>query len=38
MVNFLNFVTDDLGVDGITISPGFAYERAPDQDHFIKEI
>ena len=36
MVNFLNFVTDDLGVDGITISPGFAYERAPDQDHFIK--
>ena len=36
MVRFLNFVTDDLGVDGITISPGFAYERAPDQEHFIK--
>ena len=36
MVKFLNFVTDDLGVDGITISPGFAYERAPDQEHFIK--
>ncbi len=34
--NFLNFVTDDLHVDGITISPGFAYERAPDQEHFIK--
>ena len=27
MVKFLNFVTDDLGVDGITISPGFAYEE-----------
>ena len=34
--NFLNYVTDKLKVDGITISPGFAYERAPDQEHFIK--
>ena len=33
---FLNYVTDELRVDGITISPGFAYERAPDQEHFIK--
>ncbi len=24
-----------LGVDGIMISPGYAYERAPDQDHFL---
>jgi hopanoid biosynthesis associated radical SAM protein HpnH len=24
-----------LGVDGITVSPGYAYERAPDQDHFL---
>lgn len=24
-----------LGVDGITISPGYAYERAPDQEHFL---
>jgi hopanoid biosynthesis associated radical SAM protein HpnH len=23
------------GVDGITISPGYAYERAPDQAHFL---
>jgi hopanoid biosynthesis associated radical SAM protein HpnH len=23
-----------LGVDGITVSPGYAYERAPDQQHF----
>ncbi len=25
-----------LGVDGITVSPGYAYERAPDQAHFLK--
>ena len=24
-----------LGVDGITMSPGYAYERAPDQEHFL---
>jgi hopanoid biosynthesis associated radical SAM protein HpnH len=24
-----------LGVDGITVSPGYAYERAPEQDHFL---
>ena len=33
---FLNYVTEELKVDGITISPGLAYERAPDQQHFIK--
>ena len=25
----------DLGLDGITVSPGYAYERAPDQQHFL---
>ena len=24
-----------IGVDGITVSPGYAYERAPDQQHFL---
>jgi hopanoid biosynthesis associated radical SAM protein HpnH len=24
-----------LGVDGMTVSPGYAYERAPDQAHFL---
>jgi hopanoid biosynthesis associated radical SAM protein HpnH len=24
-----------LGIDGITVSPGFSYERAPDQAHFL---
>ena len=32
---FFDFVTDDLGVEGITVSPGYAYERAPDQEHFL---
>ena len=25
----------ELGVDAITVSPGYAYERAPDQHHFL---
>jgi len=25
----------ELGTDGITVSPGYAYERAPDQQHFL---
>jgi hopanoid biosynthesis associated radical SAM protein HpnH len=25
----------EIGVDGITLSPGYAYERAPDQKHFL---
>jgi hopanoid biosynthesis associated radical SAM protein HpnH len=32
---FFDFVTNHLGVEGITVSPGYAYERAPDQDHFL---
>ncbi len=36
MEKFLDYVTKELKVDGITISPGFAYERAPNQQHFIK--
>lgn len=31
---FLDFVRD-LGVEGVTIAPGYAYERAPDQQHFL---
>jgi hopanoid biosynthesis associated radical SAM protein HpnH len=26
----------ELGVDGMTISPGYSYAWAPDQDHFLK--
>lgn len=25
-----------LGVEGMTISPGYSYEKAPDQEHFLK--
>jgi hopanoid biosynthesis associated radical SAM protein HpnH len=34
LAEFLTFCTDELGV-GISISPGYAYERAPDQEHFL---
>jgi len=29
-----DFLTE-LGVEGMTLSPGFSYEKAPDQDHFL---
>jgi hopanoid biosynthesis associated radical SAM protein HpnH len=32
---FFTYATDDLGVEGITVSPGYAYERAPDQENFL---
>ena len=30
----LDFLNDELEVDGIQISPAYAYEKAPDQEHF----
>ena len=33
--DFFDFAMSDLNVEGITVSPGFAYERAPDQEHFL---
>lgn len=32
---FFDFCMNELKVEGITISPGYAYERAPDQEHFL---
>lgn len=32
---FFDFATD-LGVEGITVSPGYSYERAPDGEHFLR--
>jgi hopanoid biosynthesis associated radical SAM protein HpnH len=26
----------EIGVEGMTISPGYSYEKAPDQEHFLK--
>lgn len=31
---FLDHVTA-MGIDGVMISPGYAYERAPDREHFL---
>jgi len=31
---FFDFASG-LGIEGITVSPGYAYERAPDQEHFL---
>jgi hopanoid biosynthesis associated radical SAM protein HpnH len=36
VAEYLDFVCFDLGVEGVTVSPGYAYERAPDQKHFLK--
>ena len=34
VARFFDAVTE-MGIDGITVSPGYAYERAPDQAHFL---
>jgi hopanoid biosynthesis associated radical SAM protein HpnH len=31
----LDFINDELEVDQMMISPAYAYEKAPDQDHFM---
>ncbi len=31
----LDFLNDDLKVDAMMISPAFAYEKAPDQEHYL---
>ncbi len=31
----LDFLNDDVRVDAMQISPGYAYEKAPDQEHFL---
>ncbi len=35
LAEFFDYVTDELDIEGITISPGYSYERAPDQEHFL---
>jgi hopanoid biosynthesis associated radical SAM protein HpnH len=35
VIDVLDYLNDDLGVDNMQISPGYAYERAPDQEHFL---
>lgn len=31
----LDYLNDELQVDAMQISPGYAYEKAPDQEHFL---
>lgn len=31
----LDYLNDELHVDSMQISPGYAYEKAPDQEHFL---
>jgi hopanoid biosynthesis associated radical SAM protein HpnH len=35
VIDVLDYLNDDLGVDEIMISPGYAYDKAPDQDRFL---
>ncbi len=35
VAEYLDFCFTGLDVEGVTISPGYAYERAADQDHFL---
>jgi hopanoid biosynthesis associated radical SAM protein HpnH len=35
VIDVLDYLNDELGVDHMMISPAYAYEKAPDQDHFM---
>jgi hopanoid biosynthesis associated radical SAM protein HpnH len=35
VIDVLDYLNDELGVDRMMISPAYAYEKAPDQDHFL---
>ena len=35
VIEVLDYLNDELGVDNMQISPGYAYERAPDQEHWL---
>jgi hopanoid biosynthesis associated radical SAM protein HpnH len=35
IIDVLDFLNDEVKVDQMMISPAYAYEKAPDQDHFL---
>src|SRR6201996_4980297 len=35
VIEVLDYLNDELKVDNMQISPGYAYEKAPDQEHFL---
>ena len=36
VIDVLDYLNDDLRVDNMQISPGYAYEKAPDQEHWLR--
>jgi hopanoid biosynthesis associated radical SAM protein HpnH len=35
VIDVLDYLNDELGIDNMQISPGYAYEKAPDQEHWL---
>jgi hopanoid biosynthesis associated radical SAM protein HpnH len=35
VIEVLDYLNDELNIDDMQISPGYAYEKAPDQEHFL---
>ncbi len=35
VIEVLDYLNDELHIDNMQISPGFAYEKAPDQEHWL---
>jgi hopanoid biosynthesis associated radical SAM protein HpnH len=35
LIETLDYINDELGVDRLEIAPGYAYDKAPDQDRFL---
>jgi hopanoid biosynthesis associated radical SAM protein HpnH len=35
VIEVLNYLNDDLNVDEMMVSPAYAYQKAPDQEHFL---
>jgi hopanoid biosynthesis associated radical SAM protein HpnH len=35
VIDVLDYLNDELGVDNMQLSPGYAYSKAPDQEHFL---
>jgi hopanoid biosynthesis associated radical SAM protein HpnH len=35
VIDVLDYLNDEVGVDNMQLSPGYAYEKAPDQEHWL---
>jgi hopanoid biosynthesis associated radical SAM protein HpnH len=35
VIDVLDYLNDEVGVDNMQLSPGYAYEKAPDQQHWL---